>query len=82
LRWGPRFPLRPRPLPEDSLSSWMERLAAAMGVGSEDILVAGLALPPLPADQLDYYPPPARSTRLSARTNVPTDALWAMTGER
>jgi hypothetical protein len=53
-----------------------------MDVGVEDILVAGLALPPLPADQLDYYPPPAPITRLSARTNVPTDALWAMTVQR
>jgi len=60
----------------------MERLAAAMDVEVEDILVAGLALPPLPADQVDYYPPPALITRLSARTNVPTDALWAMTVQR
>ena len=82
MSWGPRFPLRPQPLPEESLSSWIERLAAAMGVWVEDILVAGLAMPPLPADQLDYYPPPALITRLSERTNVPTEALWAMTVQR
>jgi hypothetical protein len=53
-----------------------------MGVWVEDILVAGLDMPPLPADQLDYYPPPALITRLSARTNVSADALWAMTVQR
>ena len=60
------------------LSPWLQ----AMGVWVEDILVAGLAMPPLPADQLDYYPPPALITRLSERTNVPPEALWAMTVQR
>jgi hypothetical protein len=38
-------------LPEESLSSWIDRLAAAMGVRVEDILVAGLEMPPLTAVQ-------------------------------
>jgi len=52
-----------------------------MGVRNEDILVAGLDMPPLTDDQLDYQPPPALLTRLVERTNVPLDALRAMTVE-
>ena len=59
----------------------MARLAAAMGVRNEDMLVAGLDMPPLTDDQLDYQPPPALLTRLVERTNVPLDALRAMTVE-
>jgi hypothetical protein len=59
----------------------MARLAAAMGVQHEDILVAGLAMPLLTDDQLDYQPPPALLTRLAERTTVPVDALRAMTVE-
>jgi len=68
-------------LPEEALSSWIARLAAAMGVRNEDILVAGLDMPPLTDDQLDYQPPPALLTRLVERTTVPVDALRAMTVE-
>ncbi len=74
----PRFPLRPLPLPEEALSSWIARLAAAMGVGNEDVLVAGLDMPLLTDDQLDYQPPLTLLTRLAARTTVPVDALRAM----
>jgi len=53
-----------------------------MGVWVEDILVAGLAMPPLSADQLDYAPPPALIARLSARTNISAEVLWTMTVQR
>ena len=59
----------------------MARLAAAMGVRNEDMLVAGLDRPPLTDDQLDDQPPPALLARLVERTNVPVDALRAMTVE-
>lgn len=52
-----------------------------MGVRNEDILVAGLEMPLLTDDPLDYQPPPALLTRLAARTNVSIDALRAMTVE-
>lgn len=76
---GQRFPLRPQPQPEESLSSWIDRLAAAMGVRGEDILVAGLDMPLLTAAQLDYHPPPALIRRLAERTHVAPEAIRAMT---
>ena len=76
---GQRFPLRPQPLPEESLSSWIDRLAAAMGVRVEDILVAGLDMPPLTAVQLDYHPPLALIRRLAERTHVAPEVIRAMT---
>jgi TniQ protein len=79
LSQGQRFPLRPQPLPEESLSSWIDCLAAAMGVRGEDILVAGLDMPPLTAVQLDYHPPLALIRRLAERTHVATEVIRAMT---
>jgi len=78
---APRFPLRPPPLPEEALSSWLARVAAAMAVETEEVLVAGLDMPPLTDDQLDVHPPLTLLTRLAARTTVPVEALRAMTVE-
>lgn len=81
MSWEPRFPLRPPPLPEEALSSWMARLAAALGVQNDDIVVAGLDMPVLTDDQLDVQPPRTLLTRLAARTTVSVEALRAMTVE-
>ena len=81
MSWEPRFPLRPPPLPEEALSSWMARLAAALGGQNDDILVAGFDRPVLTDDQRDVQPPRTLLTRLAARTTVSVEALRAMTVE-
>jgi hypothetical protein len=45
-----RLPLHPRPLPHEALSSWVDRLAAAYGLGRRGFLRAAFGADPAQGD--------------------------------
>src|SRR3954452_10698472 len=76
-----RLPLHPRPLPHEALSSWVDRLAAAYGLGRHGFLRAAFGADPAPDDAaLDTGDgPPGLMTALVDRTGVPPGRVRAMT---
>jgi len=48
-----RWPLHPRPLAGEALSSWLKRVAAAYGLYVDDLLVHDLGYQSMSSEQLD-----------------------------
>ena len=76
---GHRWPLHPQPQPDESLSSWVFRLAQAYDMTWEELLHDALGTEGLTDDLLDRQPPVPLVEALSRRTGMPPQRLWAMT---
>jgi hypothetical protein len=75
----PRWPLHPRPITGEVLSSWLGRIAASYEWPVEDLLVHYLGRTALPDAELDLAPPDALLTLLSVRTGVAIERIRLMT---
>jgi len=62
-----RWPLHPRPVPGESLSSWLGRIAMRYGMTVADLLDHDLGHPGLPPAELDIAPPRALLDTLAIR---------------
>jgi hypothetical protein len=76
-----RLPLHPRPLPHEALSSWVDRLAAAYGLGRRGFLRVAFGADPAQDDaMLDTGDgPPDLAAALADRTGVSPGRVRAMT---
>ena len=74
-----RWPLHPQPLPHESLSSWLDRLAEAYGLDAGDLLAGAFGLERIPRHRLDRDPQDGLVAGLSDRTGVPARRLRTMT---
>lgn len=74
-----RWPLHPPPYLDESLSSWLERLAGSYGYRSDDLLRHDLGFPALSAEELDKNPPPLLLERLAERSGISVKQLGTMT---
>jgi hypothetical protein len=76
---GHRWPLHSQPQPEESLSSWMFRLAQQYAMTWQEFFHNALGTAVLAEDLLDRQPPVALVHDLAVRTGVPPARIWAMT---
>ncbi len=76
---GPRWPLHPQPQPEESLSSWVFRLAQQYAMPWQEFCHGALGTEVLAEDLLDRQPPVALVHALAVRTGVPPERIWTMT---
>jgi len=74
-----RWPLHPRPIAGEVLSSWLTRIAAAYELPLEDLLVHDLGHPALTGAELDVAPPETLLTMLCERTGVSIPRIRSMT---
>ena len=77
-----RWPLHPSPLDDESLSSWLTRLAAAYEMAPATFCHHVLALPPTSLDTLDVCPPAELVTMLADHTGWSRSRVEAMTLRR
>src|SRR6266851_524831 len=75
---GPRWPLHPQPQPEESLSSWVFRLAQQYAMPWQEFCHGALGTEALTEDLLDRQPPVALVHALAVRTGVPPERIWTM----
>jgi TniQ len=74
-----RWPLHPRPVLGESLSSWLGRTAARYGMTVAELLSNhNLGYPGLPAAELDVDPPLALLETLATRTGFPVEEIRAL----
>lgn len=73
-----RWPLHPRPVPGESLSSWLGRTAARYGMTVAELLNHDLGYPGRPAAELDIDPPVALLEALATRTGFPVEEIRAL----
>ncbi len=74
-----RWPLHPRPVLGESLSSWLGRTAARYGMTVAELLSNhDLGYPGLPAAELDVDPPVALLEALATRTGFPVEEIRAL----
>src|SRR6266851_9551887 len=76
---GHRWPLHPQPQPDESLSSWVSRLAHEYEMTQEEFFRYALDTEPLADHLLDRQPPMRLVHDLSVRTGVQPARIWAMT---
>jgi hypothetical protein len=76
-----RWPLHPRPIAGEVLSSWLGRIAAAYQSPVEDLLVHDLGLSALSDAELDWEPPDTLPALLSARTGVAVERVRSMSAK-
>ena len=76
---GHQWPLHPQPQPDESLASWVFRLAQAYDMTWEEVFPYALGTEVLTDDVLDREPPMSLVQELSLRTRVQPERLWAMT---
>jgi hypothetical protein len=62
-----RWPLHPRPLAGEALSSWLRRVAAAYGLYVDDLLVHDLGYQSMSSEQLDLGPQNSLLEQLSEK---------------
>jgi hypothetical protein len=74
-----RWPLHPRPLAGEVLSSWLTRIAAAYGLSTDDLLVHNLGYRSMSFEQLDLGPQDSLLERLSEKTGVNVERIRSMT---
>jgi hypothetical protein len=76
-----RLPLHPRPLPHEALSSWVDRIARAYGLGCDQFLRAAFDTDPAPdGGALDIDgSSPSLVAALAERTGVSAERVRAMT---
>ena len=73
------WPMHPRPLPGEALSSWVRRLATDNVCSLRTLFAHGLEQEDFTDGQLDLDPPEALLWALSERTGVPVDRIRGMT---
>jgi hypothetical protein len=73
-----RWPLHPRPVPGESLSSWLGRTAVRYGMTVAELLDHELGCPGLSAAELDVDPPAAVLETLATRTGFPVEEIRAL----
>ncbi|MBY0544496.1 MAG: TniQ family protein [Gammaproteobacteria bacterium] len=73
-----RWPLHPHPIQEESLLSWLARIAACYGLSTKEILKHDLGFHSTVED-LNKSVPPDLSTLLSQRTGLPEEKIYTMT---
>jgi hypothetical protein len=73
-----RWPLHPRPVPGESLSSWLGRTAARYGMTAAELLDHDLGSPGRPLADLDLDPPAALLETLATRTGFPVEEIRAL----
>jgi hypothetical protein len=76
---GHRWPLHPQPQPDESLSSWVFRLAREYERTWEAFLHDALGADTLTDSLLDRQPPVSLVQDLAVRTGVPPERIWTMT---
>src|SRR5712671_4884500 len=76
---GHRWPLHPQPQPDESLSSWVFRLAREYEMTWEAFFHDALGADILTDALLDRQPPVSLIQDLAMRTGVPPKRIWAMT---
>lgn len=76
---GHRWPLHPKPQSDESLSSWVFRLAQAYEMTWEEFFGDALGIDPLSDRLLDRQPPISLVQTLAVRTGVPPERIWTMT---
>jgi hypothetical protein len=74
-----RWPLHPFPQPQESLSSWLDRLALSYNLTLDDLLTWGLGVSPSLPHELDRDPPADLLRALSVQTGVSPARLHKMT---
>lgn len=72
------WPVRPRPLPDELLSSWVVRLAAANGIKVGTFLYVVCGRRRAFSQDMDRYVPPDYAQALSDGTGVPRGVVHAM----
>src|SRR5713101_2240798 len=75
---GHRWPLHPKPQPEESLSSWVFRLAQQYAMTWQEFCHGALGTEVLAEDLLDRQPPVALVHALAVRTGVPPERIRTM----
>jgi hypothetical protein len=73
-----RWPLHPRPVVGESLSSWLGRTATRYGMTVAELLNHDLGYPGRPAAELDVDPPVALLDALATRTGFPVEEIRAL----
>jgi len=78
-----RWPLHPPPLPNESLSSWISRIASRYNIYLEDLLWNEFAISVEGKDAyyLDLNPPLDLLTKLSERTGLALNAIRVLTAQ-
>jgi len=76
---GHRWPLHPKPQSEESLSSWVFRLAQEYEMTWEEFFGDALRTDPLSDRLLDRQPPVSLVQTLAVRTGVQPERIWMMT---
>lgn len=74
-----RWPLHPRPIAGEELSSWFGRIAELYELPVKDLLVHDLGHPALSDVELDLTPPETLLRLLSERTGVSIERIRSMT---
>lgn len=74
-----RWPLHPKPQPDESLSSWVFRLAQVYDMSWEAFFCDAIGTDPIDDHVLDRQPPEPLVQTLAMRTGVQPERLWAMT---
>jgi TniQ len=73
-----RWPLHPRPVLGESLSSWLGRTAVLYGMTAAELLDHDLGYSGRPPADLDLDPPGALLDTLATRTGFPVEAIRAL----
>ena len=73
-----RWPLHPRPVLGESLSSWLGRIAVRYGMTTAELLDHDLGYPGLALADLDLDPPAALLETLATRTGSPVEEIRAL----
>jgi hypothetical protein len=73
-----RWPLHPRPVLGESLSSWLGRTAVRYGMTAAELLEHDLGYPGLPLADLDVAPPAALLEALATRTGFAVEEIRAL----
>lgn len=76
---SPRWPLHPCPLPHESLSSWISRLAKEYNLSTGELFSNALSVKYIRNHLIDYDPPDELITKLSVCTGVHETNIRAMT---
>jgi len=74
-----RWPLHPRPLPGEALSSWLTRIADAYELSLHDLLLHDLGFDSVSDQQLDTEAPDELVSAISRRTGVEISRIRRMT---
>ena len=74
-----RWPLHPPSYPDESLSSWLERIAGVYEYSVDDLLAHDLGFDSMSQEELDKAPPRLLLERLAERTGISPGRLRTMT---